>query len=109
MTFIFNGAILYIVRYLHRRKPSILRLLIGSFVATSFVPLVVYYPESMFNHIFAKVLYSIVIILTAYRLYSFNELIKHVFTFYIVTFIVGGSLLSVHYVVSTSFELPFQQ
>lgn len=100
--FIFNGAILYVVSYIVKKKRTFVQLLLGTTFATSFVPIVVYLPHSFFNTIFGKVLYSILIILITIGIQPIHRLFKSVLTFYIVSFIAGGALLSIHYMLDYS-------
>lgn len=106
--FIFNGAILFVVTYIMKQKRSFVKLFFGTILATLFVPIVVYFPHSFFNTIVGKFLYSIVIILITIGFKPIYLLFKSLVTFYIVSFVVGGAILSVHYVFEHSVQLSFR-
>lgn len=100
--FIFNGAILYLVTYIVKQKRPFINLVLGTLLATLFVPIVVYFPQSFFNTIIGKVLYSIGIITITIGLKPIHHLFKSLVTFYLVSFVAGGAILSVHYVLDYS-------
>lgn len=102
MSFIFNGSILYVVSYIVKQKIKRWHLLFGTLLATLFVPLTLYFPHTLINTILGKAIYSILIILTTYGFSTIQRLCKQLLTFYTVSFITGGSLLSIHYVLDDS-------
>src|SRR5690625_3348589 len=95
--FIFNGAILFVVTYIMKQKRSFVKLFFGTTLATLFVPVIVYFPHSFLNTIVGKILYSIVIILITVGFKPIYVLFKSLMTFYVVSFVAGGAILSVHY------------
>lgn len=105
-TFVINGSILLLVGYLLKYKRSFVRWLFGTILATMFVPLILYFPHSVLNTFFIKCLYSILIIIVCFGFKSFYQLFKNVITFYTVSFIAGGTILSIHYVIEYSKQSP---
>lgn len=109
ISFIFNGAILLLVSYIVKLNTRLWRWFIGTLLATLFVPLTLYFPNSFFNTIFGKSLYSIFIIFATFGFISFHHLLKNLITFYTVSFIAGGSLLSIHYLLDYSVQTSFHK
>lgn len=91
-----------------KQKRSLGKLFFGTIIATLFVPVVVYFPNSFFNTIVGKVIYSIIIILVTVGLQSIYVLFKSLVTFYVVSFVTGGAILSIHYVFEHSVQLSFR-
>src|SRR5699024_231412 len=81
---------------------SIIKWLSGTLLATLFVPIVLYFPESIFNSILGKVVFSIGIILVTFGGKRIDYLIKNLLTFYIISFLVGGAIISIHYLIEYS-------
>lgn len=109
LSFLFNGAILFVVSYIVKTTIPWRRLLLGTVVATLFVPLTLYFPHSIFNTISAKTFYSILIVLLTFGYKSFQQTVKQLITFYAVSFIAGGSILSIHYLLDYSVETSLKK
>lgn len=109
ISFIFNGAILLLVSYIVKLNTRIWRLIIGSLIATIFVPLTLYFPHSFINTVVGKGLYSIFIVIVTFGFISFHQLFKQLLTFYSISFIAGGSLLSIHYILEDSVQTSFRR
>lgn len=106
--FIFNGAILFVVTYMMKQERSYTKLFFGTTLATLFVPVVVYFPDSFFNTIAGKIFFSIAIILITIGFKPIYILVKSLMTFYVVSFVVGGAILSVHYMLAYSVQTSFR-
>jgi len=101
-TFLCNGAILYLVIYVMKQKRPIRYLFFGTILASIYVPIIIYFPNSFFNTVIGKVIYSIVIILVTIGRTSLSRLLKTIITFYVISFVTGGFLLSIHYMIAQS-------
>lgn len=104
LSFLFNGAILYVVTYIMKQQFSMRQLLFGTSLATLFVPLIVYFPQSFLNTIVGKGLYSIVIIVATIGIKPLHHLFRSLITFYVVSFLTGGAILSVHFLLANSVQ-----
>lgn len=102
LCFMFNGAILLLVSYLVKQRRSILRIFSGTLLATLFVPIVIYFPDLFLNTILGKIIYSMVIIMVSFQVTSIAFIVKSLLTFYLVSFIGGGAIISLHYVIEHS-------
>jgi stage II sporulation protein GA (sporulation sigma-E factor processing peptidase) len=72
--------------------------LIGSLI----VLLQVFFPHLYFEQWYIKFLHSVVMILVAFGFISFSEMMKRLFTFYFMTFTIGGGLLGIHFMFDNS-------
>lgn len=102
LCFMFNGAILLLVSYLVKQRPSLIRIFSGTFLATLFVPIVIYFPNLFLNTILGKIIYSIAIIIVSFQVTSIGFIVKSLLTFYLVSFIGGGAIISLHYIIEHS-------
>jgi len=95
--------ILSLTKYLSRVHTTLYRLLLGTMIATSLVPIIVYFPESFFNTFIGKGIFSLFIILCAFGWKGLHQVIKNVCLFYFISFSVGGGLFGIHYLVQDTF------
>src|SRR5690625_3226749 len=77
-------------------------MVIGKIFGNKFHPPLLNFPHSVLNTFFIKCLYSILIIIVCFGFKSFYQLFKNIITFYTVSFIAGGTILSIHYVIEHS-------
>ncbi len=97
MNLVFNYFLLLLTNYLARAGMAFYRLLIGAMIATSLVPIYLYFPESIFHTIWMKGVYSLLIILFTFGYKGLQSFCKMVSLFYFTTIAIGGGLFAVHY------------
>ncbi|WP_175073232.1 sigma-E processing peptidase SpoIIGA [Terribacillus sp. AE2B 122] len=78
-----------------------LRIFAGAVVASLIVPVTVYFPDSFLAHPVGKLLFSMLIIWTAFGFRSVTRILKMLLLFYFITFAAGGSLFAIHYMLQT--------
>lgn len=100
LCFIFNGAILSLVMYIMKQKKSFIKLLLGTTLATLYVPIILYDLHSFFHTILGKIMYSIMIIIVTLGVKSLTHVMKGLLTFYAISFLSGGMILSIHYMLA---------
>jgi stage II sporulation protein GA (sporulation sigma-E factor processing peptidase) len=101
----FDSLLLYLTSIFLKKRIRIWRLLAGGFVGSliillSFTPLHTYS-----NHPVAKLLFSVVMVLIAFGYKRLSYFIKALMTLYVATFLIGGTLIGVHYFVQYDSEL----
>lgn len=74
-----------------------IRLIFGTVIATLFVPLVLYFPHTLVNTFIGKGIYSIFIIISTFGFQNIAILFKRLMMFYFVSFVIGGGLFALHY------------
>ncbi|HLR66065.1 sigma-E processing peptidase SpoIIGA [Virgibacillus alimentarius] len=74
------------------------RILFGAFIASLLVPITLYFPDSFFSSILGRLLYSIIIIICAFRFVTVYQTLKLLALFYFTTFSIGGGLIAAHFI-----------
>lgn len=97
-----NVFILSLTAYIVRQRVSKVRLILGTIVATAFVPLIIYFPSPLLQSFFTKLLYSVLIIVTTFHFHTIYKTMQQLFTFYFISFLVGGGLISFHFLIQDS-------
>ncbi|MFQ3545831.1 sigma-E processing peptidase SpoIIGA [Halobacillus rhizosphaerae] len=106
LNILMDGMILYLTQGLTRTKTSAKRVMFGALFASIIVPITVYLPHSWFTTSLGKLFFSFVIIFIAFSFVSIRSWLVQLVSFYFITFAIGGSMLGIHYFLSSdvSFE-----
>lgn len=105
LNLLFNYLILLLVQLITQHVTNKWRILFGAFIATLIVPLTIYFPHSFFTTIFGKVIFSVLIIFSSFKLLSMKQFLKLLFSFYFISFGIGGGLIAVHFLMNNSFSM----
>ncbi|WP_040979959.1 sigma-E processing peptidase SpoIIGA [Oceanobacillus jeddahense] len=97
LNFLVDLMLLMLVQILARKPVKRTRLFLGAFVASCIVPLTILYPNSFFNHVIGKLVYSFFIIFSTFGFKSLYRFIKLSLLFYFVSFAIGGGLMAIHF------------
>src|SRR5690625_6563670 len=89
--------LLMLTQILSKDNTGRLRLAFGAFIASIIVPISLYYPDTFLTTVIGKLLFSMVIILSAFRFTTIYQSIKQLLLFYFITFTVGGGLIGIHF------------
>lgn len=103
LNFIFNFMLLLLTKYLVRTAVPLYRLFLGTIVATAFIPLVIYFPNT-FHSTIVKGIYSVFIILATFGFKGIGHVFKTMFMFYFISFTVGGGLFAIHFLLESSLK-----
>src|SRR5699024_1906744 len=93
LNFIFNFMLLSLTRWIIKQSVSKWRLLLGTTVATIFIPIQLFVPYAFINSATANILLSFVIVFSTF---GFHHILKNVLYFYFISFIVGGGTIALH-------------
>lgn len=93
LNFIFNFMLLSLTRWIIKQSISKWRLLLGTAVATIFIPIQLLVPYAFINSATVNILISFVIVLSTF---GSHHLLKNVLYFYFISFIVGGGTIALH-------------
>lgn len=85
-----------------KKKIKRWRLVLGAFIGSTIVIFAFTPFASMMTHPIMKLLYSLLIVYTAFGFSTFRDYTQTVFTFYFVTFMVGGGLIGTHFFLQTN-------
>lgn len=99
---LFDMMLLLLTNYIVKANASRLRIFLAALFAALIVPIHIYFPQSFLTTALGKVLFSMLIILIAFRLITVFHFLKLLMTFYFVTFAIGGGLIATYYL----FEHP---
>ncbi|MGD6897449.1 sigma-E processing peptidase SpoIIGA [Bacillus infantis] len=105
LNFLFDSLLLYLTAIFLKRDVSIWRILAGGAAGSMIVLLAVTPVQSISGHPLSKLLFSIVMVVLAFGYKRAGYFIKGLFTFYMATFLIGGTLIGAHYFVKFDFEL----
>lgn len=97
LNFFLDLMLLMLTQALARDGTKKRRLLLGAFVASLLVPISLYFPDTIFTSILGKLLYSILIIISAFGNSSIYRMTKLLLLFYFTTFAIGGGLIAIHF------------
>ncbi|MBE4908811.1 sigma-E processing peptidase SpoIIGA [Bacillus luteolus] len=96
LNFLFDGLLLLLTAFILKRKILIWRMVLGAFIGSLIVILMVS-PLSMYaSHPIIKLIFSFLIIGSAFGFKRFRYFIQNLLTFYFATFVVGGGMIGVH-------------
>src|SRR5699024_3896215 len=97
--------ILRLTGYLTKRKNNGWRIICSSIFASRIVFIVVFFPESIILHPAGKIVYSLTIIMIAFKYRSWLDLGKIWLIFYFVSFALGGILIGLHFIFDQSIDV----
>lgn len=101
LNFFFDTLLLLLTAIILKRKVKKWRLFLGALIGSSIVLLYFTPFQSMASHPITKFLYSIFIVYTAFGFQKFRFFFKNLFTFYFITFMIGGGMFGLYYFFQT--------
>ncbi len=96
--------LLMLTQSLARDGTHKVRVMVGAIVASMIVPVSLFYPDSFLTTLFGKALYSVWIILVAFRFKNVYQTVKCLLLFYFTTFTIGGGLIALHFLLQSPIE-----
>ncbi|WP_066289335.1 sigma-E processing peptidase SpoIIGA [Bacillus sp. FJAT-29937] len=105
LNFLFDSLLLYLTAVILKRDIRLWRLFTGGLIGSAIILLSLTPLNMLSSHPFAKLLFSIFMILTVFGFKRFRYFINGLMTFYLMTFLIGGTLIGVHYFIKFDFQL----
>ena len=105
LNFLFDSLLLYLTAVILKRDIKLWRLFTGGLIGSSIILLSLTPLNTFTSHPFSKLLFSIFMILTVFGFKRFRYFINGLMTFYLTTFLIGGTLIGVHYFIKFDFKL----
>lgn len=105
LNFLFDFILLILTSLFVKRESQLRRLIFGAFIASLIVPLTIIFPNYPFSTFFGKIIYSLFIVLCAFPFKSLSSFLHTLFSFYFISFIVGGGLIGVHYLINNPISM----
>ncbi|MBP3038722.1 sigma-E processing peptidase SpoIIGA [Bacillaceae bacterium Marseille-Q3522] len=105
LNFSFDTLILYLTGIILKRKIQIWKLIVGGFLG-SLIILLAFTPfHSYSGNPVSKLLFSVMMVLITFGFKRLRSFIKTLMLFYFITFLIGGTLIGVHYFITFDFPL----
>ncbi|WP_428908732.1 sigma-E processing peptidase SpoIIGA [Niallia sp. Krafla_26] len=105
LNLLFDSLLLYLTALVLKRDIRIWRICVGGFIGSIIILLTITPYHAIFSHPFVKLLFSILMILTVFGYKRFKYFITGLLTFYLTTFLIGGSLIGIHYFARFDYDL----
>ncbi|MCA1029986.1 sigma-E processing peptidase SpoIIGA [Bacillus timonensis] len=104
LNLLFDGLLLVLTAKILKREYEMWRLVLGAFIGSSIVLLMMSPMALIISNPLVKVAYSFLIVGTAFGYKRFRYFMQGVLTFYFVTFALGGGMVGVHYFLQYEIE-----
>ncbi|GGK15733.1 sporulation sigma-E factor-processing peptidase [Caldalkalibacillus thermarum] len=105
LNFCIDYLLLWLTAVLRKLECKKWRLALASFLGSSYVLFLFVPPLQSYYTFWIKMLFSVVIVYVAFGFGSMQRFVKSFFTFYFVSFVSGGGLLAVHYILQSNHQL----
>lgn len=105
LNFLFDSLLLYLTALILKRDIVLWRILIGGLIGSSIIILSITPYHAIFNHPFMKLMFSILMVLSVFGFKRFKYFFSGLMTFYLTTFLIGGSLIGIHYFIQFDMNL----
>jgi stage II sporulation protein GA (sporulation sigma-E factor processing peptidase) len=105
LNFMFDTLLLYLTAIVLKRSPSKWRIILGGLLGSTIILLAFTPLHTYSSNPLAKLFFSILMVLTVFGFKRFRYFTTGLMTFYLTTFLVGGSLIGVHYFINFDFQL----
>lgn len=105
LNFLFDSLLLYLTALVLKRDFRFWRLLAGGMIGSFIIILSITPLNSYSGHPVVKLLFSVLMILTVFGYKRFKYFLSGLMTFYLTTFLIGGSLMGIHYFIRFDMNL----
>lgn len=97
LNLLFDSLLLLLTAIILKRQFSLWRLVVGGFIGSLIILLSITPFHSYSGHTLTKLMFSILMVLVTFGYKRFRYFITSLATLYFVTFLLGGSLIGIHY------------
>lgn len=105
LNLLFDSLLLYLTGILLKKKIIHWRILLGGLIGSLIILFSITPLSPYSNHPISKLLFSIVMVATAFGYKRFRTYIQALMIFYLATFLIGGTLIGAHYFIQFDFDL----
>jgi stage II sporulation protein GA (sporulation sigma-E factor processing peptidase) len=105
LNFLFDSLLLYLTALILKRDIRFWRLFSGGMVGSFIILLSITPLNAYSSHPIVKLLFSVFMILIVFGFKRFKYFISNLMIFYLITFLVGGSIIGVHYFLQFDMQL----
>ncbi|GLB61238.1 sigma-E processing peptidase SpoIIGA [Cytobacillus sp. NCCP-133] len=104
LNFLFDSLLLYLTAIILKREVRLWRIFAGGLIGSIIILLVFTPLNSYSGHPITKLCFSIVMVFTVFGFKRLRTFLKSLMTFYFSTFLIGGSLIGIHYFIKFDFQ-----
>lgn len=105
LNLLFDTFLLYLTAIILKRQVKLWRLSLGGVIGSLLIILSITPFHSIAGHPAGKLFFSVLMILAVFGFKRFRFFVKALMTFYVVTFLLGGTLTGVHYFIQFDMDL----
>lgn len=105
LNFFLDWMILMLTQTFSKSQNHRVRVMVGAIVASLLVPLNLFYPASLWTTPIGKLIFSFIIVLTAFGFKNFRLFLRHILLFYFVSFAIGGGLFGLYYFLNEQIQV----
>ncbi len=105
LNFLFDSLLLFLTAIILKRDIVLWRILMGGFIGSSIIILSITPYNATFSHPFMKLVFSITMVLAVFGYKRIKFFLTGLMTFYLTTFLIGGSLIGIHYFIQFDMNL----
>ena len=105
LNFLFDAFLLYLTAIILKRQIKLWRMVLGGFIGSLLIILSITPLHAVAGHPVGKLFFSILMVLTAFGYKRLRFFSKALMTFYVTTFLLGGTLTGVHYFLQFDMDL----
>lgn len=105
LNLLFDAFLLYLTAIILKRQVKIWRLALGGAIGSLLIILSITPFHAAAGHPVGKLIFSIMMVLAVFGYKRFRFFIKSLMTFYVTTFLLGGTLTGVHYFIQFDMDL----
>lgn len=105
LNFMFDSLLLYLTAVIMKREFRYWRLLAGGMIGSLIILLSVTPLNVYAGHPIVKLLFSVLMVFTVFGYKRFKYFVNGLLLFYFITFLVGGTLIGVHYFIQSDMNL----
>lgn len=108
LNLLFDSLLLYLTAIILKRRVRLWRIFAGGFIGSLIILLTFTPINAISGHPLSKLLFSIIMVLIAFGYKRISFFIKALMTFYVSTFLIGGSLMGVHFFIQYDPKLTME-
>lgn len=105
LNFAIDYLLLWLTAHIGRKAYKRWRLVLASAVGSSYILILFFPPLAEFYSFLTKCLLSVVIVYVAFGFGTVQQFIRSFFTFCFVSFLTGGGLLAIHYMLNSQYQV----
>lgn len=105
LNLLFDSFLLYLAAIILKRQVKLWRIALGGFIGSLLIILSITPLHAAAGHPAGKLFFSVLMVLTVFGYKRLRFFLKALMTFYVTTFLLGGTLTGVHYFIQFDMEL----